>query len=48
MKFSQDRFTILFFNQTNTQHKKRMEAVEIKLFSPELNDQVNHKDVRIL
>ena len=38
----QNRFTILFSNLTNTNHRKRMEAVAIKLFCPKLNEQVNH------
>ena len=48
INFLQDRFTILFSNLTNTQHRKRMEAVAIKLFCLKLNDQVNHKAVHIL
>ena len=47
ISFLQDRFTVLFSNLTNTHHRKRMEAVAIKLFCPKLNDQVNHKALHI-
>ena len=48
ISFLQDRFTVLFSNLTNTHHRKRMEAVAIKLFCPKLNDQVNHKALHII
>ena len=48
ISFLQDRFTVLFSNLTNTHHRKRIEAVAIKLFCPKLNDQVNNKALHIL
>jgi ribosomal protein L33 len=40
--FLQSRFTIIFYNLTETNYRKRMKAVAVKQFCQKLNEQVNH------